>query len=55
LASKEAMEEIAWHLRSTTGKPTRNVGFVSGANLRELESQDPETLSTASDSIAWTE
>jgi hypothetical protein len=55
LARKEAMEEIAWHLRSTTGKPTRNVGFVSGANLRELESQDPETLSTASDSIAWTE
>jgi hypothetical protein len=55
LASKEDMEEIAWHLRSTTGKPTRNVGFVSGANLRELESQDPETLSTASDSIAWTE
>ena len=55
LASKEDMEEIAWHLRSTTGKPTRNVGFVSGANLRELESEDPKTLSTANDSTASTE
>ena len=29
LASKTEMEEIAWHLRSTNGKPTRNLGFVS--------------------------
>ena len=55
LTSKEDMEEIAWHLRSTNGKPTRNVGFVSGAPLRELESQDPETLSTANDSSESTE
>jgi len=55
LTSKEDMEEIAWHLRSTNGKPTRNVGFASGAHLRGLESQDPETLSTANDSAASTE
>jgi hypothetical protein len=28
LASKTEMEEIAWHLRSTSGKPCRNLGFV---------------------------
>jgi hypothetical protein len=28
LATKTEMEEIAWHLRSTNGKPTRNLGFV---------------------------
>jgi hypothetical protein len=28
LASKTEMEEIAWHLRSTTSKPYRNLGFV---------------------------
>jgi hypothetical protein len=54
LASKEDMEEIAWRLRSTTGKPTRNFGFVSGANLSELESEDPEILSTANDSTEST-
>jgi hypothetical protein len=48
LASKEDMEEIAWRLRSTNGKPTRNVGFVSGADLRELESEDPEILPAVS-------
>jgi hypothetical protein len=41
--------------KSATGKPIRNVGFVSGANLRELESEDPESLSTANDSTASTE
>jgi hypothetical protein len=29
LATKTEMEEIAWHLRSTNGKPTRNLGFFS--------------------------
>ena len=33
LASKTEMEEIAWHLRSTNGKPTRNLGFVSASSL----------------------
>jgi hypothetical protein len=28
LATKTEMEEIAWHLRSTNGKPSRNLGFV---------------------------
>src|SRR5580704_14288827 len=55
LTSKEDMEEIAWYLRSTNGKPTRNVGFASGAHLRELESEDPETLPTANDSSESTE
>jgi len=44
LASKEDMEEIAWHMRSTPGKPMRNVGFISSANLRELGNGDPEIL-----------
>jgi hypothetical protein len=29
LATKQEMEEIAWHLRSTNGKPLRNLGFVA--------------------------
>jgi hypothetical protein len=49
LASKEDMEEIAWHLRSTTGKPTRNVGFVNGVAFRELESADLHILPAVSD------
>jgi len=49
LASKEDMEEIAWHLRSTTGKPTRNVGFVNGAAFREPESEDLYILPAVSD------
>lgn len=28
LASKSDMEEIAWHLKSTTTKPCRNLGFA---------------------------
>ena len=47
LASKEDMEEIAWHLRSTTGKPTRNVGFVNGV-FREPESEDLHILPAVS-------
>jgi hypothetical protein len=48
LASKEDMEEIAWHLRSTTGKPTGSIGFASGANLVKLESEDPGILPAVS-------
>jgi len=55
LTSKEDMEEIAWYLRSTNGKPTRNVGFASGAHLRERKSEEPETLPTANDSNESTE
>jgi hypothetical protein len=43
LASKTEMEEIAWHLRSTTSKPCRNLGFVgspSGASESEAEETD---------------
>lgn len=48
LASKEDMEEIAWHLRSTTTKPNHNVGFVSGARPREIENEVPELLPAVS-------
>jgi hypothetical protein len=44
LATKEDMEEIAWHLRSTTTKPTHNVGFAGSTTLREIESEAPEIL-----------
>jgi len=37
LATKTEMEEIAWHLRSTNGKPTRNLGF----GRPNSESTDP--------------
>jgi hypothetical protein len=49
------MEEIAWRLRSTNGKPTRNVGFVSGSDLGERESGDPEILPAAADANETTE
>jgi hypothetical protein len=49
LASKEDMKEIAWNLRSTNGKPTRNVGFASGFAPRELENVDARNLPAASD------
>jgi hypothetical protein len=35
LASKEAMEEIAWHLRTTTTKPCRDMGFVKPYSTEE--------------------
>jgi hypothetical protein len=44
LASKDEMEQIAWHLRSTTSKPCRNLGFVSSTSA----STEPETTETAS-------
>jgi hypothetical protein len=47
LASKTEMEEIAWHLRSTTSKPYRNLGFV-GATSASAEPEATETGSTVS-------
>jgi hypothetical protein len=49
LANKHDMEEIAWPLRSTVGKPMRNVGFVGGSPSQELENEDGEILPAASD------
>jgi hypothetical protein len=48
LATKEDMEQIGWQLRSTNGKPSRNVGFVSGSAQRELENSGAETIPAAS-------
>lgn len=44
LASKGEMEEIAWHLRSTTSKPCRNLGFVGSTSA----STEPEATETGS-------
>lgn len=49
LASKEDMEEIAWRLRSTNGKPTRNVGFAFSAEAEETESETPEVIPAAAE------
>ena len=49
LAKKHEMEEIAWHLRSTNGKPMRNVGFAGSANVQELGNETQEILPAASD------
>lgn len=49
LASKEDMEEIAWRLRSTTSKPNQSLGFVSAAQLQEMESKDDELAPAAND------
>lgn len=49
LASKEAMEEIAWRLRSTTTKPNQSLGFVSAAQLLEVESEAAKVAPTASE------
>ena len=48
LASKEDMEEIAWRLRSTMTKPNQSLGFVSAAQLEEVESEDAKVAPTAS-------
>jgi hypothetical protein len=48
LASKEAMEEIAWFL--TTRKPGRSVGFVSAAQFQELKLENEES-STVNEEI----
>ena len=47
LASKTEMEEIAWHLRSTTSKPNRNLGFV-GSTSASAAPQEAETASIVS-------
>jgi hypothetical protein len=49
LTSKKDMEEIAWTLRSTTTKPSQNLGFISTAQLRETESEDDEIAPAAND------
>ena len=46
LASKEDMEQIAWNLRTTNGKPTR-VGFVSAETLA-LGKESPAPAETPS-------
>ena len=51
LASKEDMEEIAWKLRSTTTKPNQSLGFVSAAQLQEIESEAAEIASTNADEL----
>jgi len=50
LASKEAMEEIAWTLRSTTTKPNQNLGFVNAAQFQEVESEAAKMVPKTSDS-----
>jgi hypothetical protein len=54
LATKEDMVEIAWHLRSTTSKPNRDVGFAGAARLEERDNEDPEILPTTNDSAKTT-
>ena len=44
LATKTEMEEIAWHLRSTTSKPCRNLGFVCSTSA----STEPDATEAAS-------
>jgi|SRR5690242_14202861 hypothetical protein len=44
LATKEDMVEIAWHLRSTTSKPNRGVGFAGGAAAEEADDNSPEVV-----------
>ena len=52
LASKADMEEIAWHLKSTSTKPSQRLGFVSAAQLQEMESEEEEIAPAANDSIS---
>lgn len=40
IASREAMEEIAWNLKSTTTKPMQNVGFVSRERLAQAVDEE---------------
>jgi hypothetical protein len=49
LASKEDMEEIAWRLRSTITKPNQSLGFVSAAQLQEVESEAAKATRATSD------
>lgn len=50
LATKEDMVEIAWHLRSTTSKPNRGVGFAGGATADEEERETPEVVPAVTES-----
>jgi hypothetical protein len=43
------MEEIAWRLRSTTTKPNQSLGFVSAAQMQEIETEAAKVAPTASD------
>ena len=49
LASKTEMEEIAWHLRSTSGKPWRSPGFAGSASTA-TEPEAPDAEATGADS-----
>jgi hypothetical protein len=49
LAKKHEMEEIAWHLRSTNGKPMRNVGFAGSTKVQEIGDETQEILAAATD------
>lgn len=42
IASKEAMEEIAWKLRDRDTKSNSNLGFISPEQLWEIQSEDME-------------
>jgi hypothetical protein len=45
LASKQEMEEIAWHLRSTSTKPCRDMGFVNPhSRTKETQVRDDKTF-----------
>jgi len=44
LACKKDMEEIAWHLR--TFSPTRHVGFISAASIRQIDREAAEAIKT---------
>ena len=49
LANRRDMEEIAWQLRTTSTKPTLNIGFGGGAETQEPENEDAEILPPAAD------
>jgi hypothetical protein len=47
LASKEEMEEIAWHLRTTTTRPCRDMGFVNPhSTVTEAHDGEPGALTS---------
>jgi len=44
IASREAMEEIAWKLRDRDTRSSPNLGFISPAQLRETRSEDSDEV-----------
>ena len=44
IASREAMEEIAWKLRDRDTKSSPNLGFISPAQLREIPTEDSDEV-----------